>query len=281
MFVHWKRSFATLKTAGGVPRAMRLVLVLVMLLAAPLLAGCAEEPSTATPTSGSPTPTATATASPSTAPPTGDKPPAPTSAPQPTGKSCVSYDGAKESATVHWVLSTSMGTIRVVLFCDKTPITAQNFVQLTESGYFDGTKFHRVIANFMNQGGDPLSKDDAQAARWGTGGPGYRIKDEFYCADGSVSNANPANCATGLGLKHDTPGVISMANSGPGTGGSQFFLTAVATPWLDGKHAIFGHTADQESLDVVLAINAACSPKCSGDRPSPPIVIERAVIEWG
>ncbi|HWH08249.1 MAG TPA: peptidylprolyl isomerase, partial [Candidatus Thermoplasmatota archaeon] len=173
------------------------------------------------------------------------------------GKTCVSADGQQASANPTWVLETTKGVIRVTLFCDKTPLTAQHFVNLTQEGYFDGTKFHRVIEAFMNQGGDPLTKDDAQQARWGTGGPGFTIKDEFYCADGSVSYTHPATCPGGqLGLKHDKAGVLSMANTGrPQTGGSQFFLTAVATPWLDGKHAVFGEAADQESLDVILAIN--------------------------
>lgn len=188
--------------------------------------------------------------------------------------------------TPYWVLETNMGTMRIALFCDKAPLTGQHFVQLTEQGYFDGTKFHRVIRDFMNQGGDPLTKDDSRQSDWGTGGPTdeqgreIRIKDEFYCADGSISYEHPAQCPDGrLGLKHDTPGVLSMANTGrPATGGSQFFLTAVPTPHLDGKHAVFGHTADKESLDVALAINKV--PTDSQDRPTTPVVIERATIAW-
>lgn len=191
------------------------------------------------------------------------------------------------AANPTWVMETSKGTIRITLFCDKTPITAQNIVKLTEAGCYDGTKFHRVIRDFMDQGGDPLSKDDAQAGRWGTGGPSDcgqspdTIVDEFYCADGSLSKTHPATCPNGaLGLKHDKAGVVSMANTGrPQTGGSQFFLTAVPTPWLDGKHAIFGEAADQASLDVILAINK--SPTATGDRPNPPIVLTKATIAWG
>ncbi len=195
------------------------------------------------------------------------------------GKTCYSTIlPSTTAAEPTWVLNTSMGMIRITLFCDKTPITAQNFVNLTEKEHFDGTKFHRVIKDFMDQGGDPLTKDDSQAAAWGTGGPGYTIVDEFYCADGTVSYTHPSSCAE-LGLVHDTPGTLSMANTGRAhTGGSQFFLTAVPTAWLDGKHAVFGHTADQASLDVALAINRA--PTAAGDRPNPPIVIHKATIEW-
>ncbi|HET6405827.1 MAG TPA: peptidylprolyl isomerase, partial [Candidatus Thermoplasmatota archaeon] len=206
--------------------------------------------------------------------------------PASSGSECVSTVGEERASQPTWVLETSMGTMRLTLYCDKTPLTGQHFVNLTEEGYFDGTKFHRVIRNFMNQGGDPLTKDDAQAARWGTGGPTdasgnrYGIVDEFYCADGTVSYTLPAQCPSGLGLKHDAAGVLSMANTGqPRSGGSQFFITAVATPHLDGRHAIFGRIADQESLDVALAINRA--PTAPGDRPNPPIVLERATIDWG
>ena len=103
---------------------------------------------------------------------------------------------------------TSMGNFKAELFDDKTPITAGNFVQLAQQGFYDDTKFHRVIKNFMIQGGDPLTKDDSKQAYWGTGDPGYKIPDEF-----------------GEGLKHDSVGMLSMANSGPNTGGSQFFIT--------------------------------------------------------
>jgi cyclophilin family peptidyl-prolyl cis-trans isomerase len=248
-----------LKRRRAVPRAMRIALALV-LLSVPLLAGCADDPSAPTPVTG----VVAGTPTPST--PTG-----PTSG----GDHECKTGGANPA----WVVDTSMGTIRVTLFCDKTPITAGNIVNLTNDGYFDGTKFHRVIKDFMDQGGDPLTKDDSAAARWGTGGPGYTIVDEFYCKDGTVSYTHPASCASGLGLTHSKPGALSMANTGrPKTGGSQFFMTAVATPWLDGKHAVFGEVADAASLEVVLAINKA--PTTTGDRPDPAIVIEKATIEW-
>jgi peptidyl-prolyl cis-trans isomerase B (cyclophilin B) len=111
--------------------------------------------------------------------------------------------------------STAKGDIRVELFADKTPKTVENFEKLAAKGFYNGLKFHRVIENFMIQGGCP--KGD------GTGGPGYQFADEFH-----------------KDLKHDGPGVLSMANAGPNTNGSQFFITHVPCPWLDGKHSVFG-----------------------------------------
>jgi peptidyl-prolyl cis-trans isomerase B (cyclophilin B) len=112
-------------------------------------------------------------------------------------------------------LTTNKGDIRIELHADKTPKTVANFEKLANDGFYNGLKFHRVIENFMIQGGCPQGT--------GTGGPGYTFKDEFH-----------------PDLKHDGPGVLSMANSGPNTNGSQFFITHVATPWLDGKHSVFG-----------------------------------------
>jgi cyclophilin family peptidyl-prolyl cis-trans isomerase len=123
--------------------------------------------------------------------------------------------------------STDKGDIVLRLFADKTPQTVNNFVFLAREGYYDGTIFHRVIANFMAQGGDPTGT--------GRGGPGYKFADEF--------NAS---------LKHDRPGILSMANAGPNTNGSQFFITHVPTPWLDGKHSVFGEVIG--GLDVLMAI---------------------------
>ncbi len=112
-------------------------------------------------------------------------------------------------------LDTSMGKMTVKLYDNLVPRTAGNFKKLVEQGYYDSTIFHRIIKNFMIQGGDPTGT--------GTGGPGYTVPDEFHPS-----------------LKHDRKGLLSMANAGPNTGGSQFFITLVPTPWLDGKHAIFG-----------------------------------------
>lgn len=127
------------------------------------------------------------------------------------------------SALIH----TDKGDITIRLFADKTPRTVNNFVFLARQGFYDGTIFHRVIKDFMAQGGDPTGT--------GRGGPGYDFADEF----------SPA-------LKHDKPGILSMANAGPNTNGSQFFITHVPTPWLDRKHSVFGEVI--KGMDVVLSI---------------------------
>jgi peptidyl-prolyl cis-trans isomerase B (cyclophilin B) len=124
-------------------------------------------------------------------------------------------------------IQTNKGEIRIELHADKAPKTVANFEKLASQGFYDGLKFHRVIADFMIQTGCP--KGD------GTGGPGYKFADEFHPA-----------------LKHTGPGILSMANSGPNTNGSQFFITHVATPWLDGKHTVFGQVTDGQ--DVVDAV---------------------------
>ena len=124
-------------------------------------------------------------------------------------------------------IETNKGTITLELYDDKTPNTVANFEKLAGEGFYDGLKFHRVIDDFMVQTGCPQGT--------GTGGPGYQFEDEFH-AD----------------LKHDGPGVLSMANAGPNTNGSQFFITHVPTPWLDGKHSVFGKVT--EGMDVVNSI---------------------------
>jgi len=127
------------------------------------------------------------------------------------------------------VIKTSKGDIRLRLFADKAPVTVANFVNLAKKGYYDGLTFHRVIPDFMIQGGCPHGT--------GTGGPGYHFEDE----------CTPA-------LRHDGPGRLSMANAGPGTNGSQFFITHVETSWLDGRHTVFGEVlgpADQEVVDAI------------------------------
>jgi peptidyl-prolyl cis-trans isomerase B (cyclophilin B) len=130
---------------------------------------------------------------------------------------------------VNAVMHTSKGDIKIRLFAAKAPLTVANFVNLAKRGYYDGLTFHRVIPDFMIQGGCPLGS--------GTGGPGYRFEDE----------CTPA-------LKHDAPGKLSMANAGPGTNGSQFFITHVETPWLDGRHTVFGEVLDAADQEVVNAI---------------------------
>jgi peptidyl-prolyl cis-trans isomerase B (cyclophilin B) len=132
---------------------------------------------------------------------------------------------------VNVTIKTNKGDIHLNLFADKTPLTVANFVNLAQKGYYDGLTFHRVINDFMIQGGCPLGT--------GTGGPGYKFRDEFV-----------------PDLKHNKPGILSMANAGPNTNGSQFFITHVPTDWLDGKHTVFGEVVGQEDQDVVNRIVA-------------------------
>ena len=127
-------------------------------------------------------------------------------------------------------IKTNKGTIKLNLFYDQVPLTVSNFVNLVNRGYYNNLKFHRVIDDFMIQTGCPLGT--------GTGGPGYDFEDEFHDS-----------------LKHDKPGVLSMANAGPGTNGSQFFITHVETPWLDNNHSIFGQVIDDDDQDVVNSIS--------------------------
>ncbi len=124
---------------------------------------------------------------------------------------------------------TNKGTIKLNLFYEMAPITVSNFVNLSNRGYYNNLSFHRVINDFMIQGGCPIGT--------GTGGPGYNFSDEFH-AD----------------LTHDTPGILSMANAGPGTNGSQFFITHVETSWLDNNHTVFGKVIDDDDLNVVNSI---------------------------
>ena len=161
---------------------------------------------------------------------------------------------------------TNKGTFKVKFFNETAPKTVETFVGLADGTkewtdpktgskvkkpFYDGLKFHRVIPNFMIQGGDPLGT--------GTGGPGFRFEDEF----------------TPNSPKHTKPGILSMANAGPNTNGSQFFVTVAATPWLDGKHTVFGEVI--EGMDVVMNISKA--PTGSMDRPSEDIVIKHLTIE--
>lgn len=144
---------------------------------------------------------------------------------------------------------TNLGDFTAELFEGKAPKTAGNFLELVEKGFYDGVIFHRVIDDFMIQGGDPTGT--------GMGGPGYTIDDEF-----------------GPGLAHSSEGILSMANAGPNTGGSQFFITLVPTPWLDGHHAIFGKIT--EGMDVVHKIGS--TPTDFADRPLEDVVMEKVEI---
>ncbi len=144
---------------------------------------------------------------------------------------------------------TSHGAFSIELYEDKAPVTTKNFIDLAEKGFYDGLIFHRVIKGFMIQGGDPKGT--------GSGGPGYTIKDEFHKE-----------------LRHNVPGILSMANAGPDTGGSQFFITLAPTPWLDGKHAVFGKVMD--GMDVVEKIGV--TPTGPQDRPREEVKIERVTV---
>ena len=163
------------------------------------------------------------------------------------------------------VFNTNKGLFKIKLFADKAPKTVDNFVGLAEGTkeftdpktgkkvkrpFYDGSIFHRVIDNFMIQGGDPLGT--------GTGGPGYKFEDEFNSE-----------------LKHSKPGILSMANAGPNTNGSQFFVTVAATPWLDNRHTVFGEVI--EGMDVVTAISKV--KKGAQDRPSEEVIITSLKIE--
>src|SRR6195256_4315618 len=156
---------------------------------------------------------------------------------------------------IYAAFDTTEGKFKVKLFADQAPKTVDNFVSLAEGTktgkpFYDGTIFHRVIPDFMIQGGCPEGT--------GRGGPGYKFADEFHPT-----------------LKHPKPGLLSMANAGPGTNGSQFFVTVAATPWLDNKHSIFGEVV--EGQDVADKISNA--PRDAGDRPKAPITLNKVRIE--
>lgn len=157
-----------------------------------------------------------------------------------------------DNKIMHATLHTSKGDITIEFDAVNAPNTAANFVKLAKTGFYDGVKFHRVIKGFMIQGGDPISKDDAQMARWGTGGPGYTFEDEI----------TPDN--------HNNKGTISMANSGPDTNGSQFFINVADNNFLDPKHTVFGKVT--AGMDVVTAIEN--TPTGQNDRPVEAVVIK-------
>ena len=147
------------------------------------------------------------------------------------------------------MMQTSAGDIKIKLFTEEAPETTANFLKLVDDGFYNGLHFHRVIEQFMIQGGCPHSKDPMSRGA-GTGGPGWKIPCE----------------TSALNMLHDRPGILSMANAGRNTGGSQFFLTTVATPWLNGNHAIFGEVV--EGMDVVKTIENC--RKLPGDKPALP-----------
>jgi cyclophilin family peptidyl-prolyl cis-trans isomerase len=154
-------------------------------------------------------------------------------------------------------LHTNKGDITIEMMEADAPKTVANFAKLAADGFYDETKFHRVIKNFMIQGGDPFTKDESLSERWGTGGPGYKFEDEIH--------ANNRNVA----------GTISMANAGPNTNGSQFFINTADNNFLDGKHTVFGKVV--AGIDVVKTIEA--TETVGPDRPIEAMVIEQVSIE--
>ena len=176
------------------------------------------------------------------------------STPAPADKPAPSADGQKPAATAKnrvVRVETNKGVIRIEMFEDKAPITTKNFIDLTGKGFYDGVIFHRVIDGFMIQGGDPTGT--------GRGGPGYRFADEFHPE-----------------LQFDKPYLLAMANAGPGTNGSQFFITVGKTPHLNRKHTIFGEVVDPDSQRVVDSIATTAVDR--NDRPVEPVVIESITI---
>ena len=160
--------------------------------------------------------------------------------------------------TLTAVIETSKGAIRLKLFADQTPLTVGNFVNLARRGYYNQLNFHRVISDFMIQGGCPNGD--------GRGGPGYKFQDEFVKE-----------------LRHGKPGILSMANAGPRTNGSQFFITHVPTPWLDGKHTVFGEVESGEDQKVVNAIaqgDAIKSITIEGDATELMESIRKVLDQW-
>jgi cyclophilin family peptidyl-prolyl cis-trans isomerase len=158
----------------------------------------------------------------------------------------------KDTITVA-VIQTTMGTIELELFADKAVKTVQNFVGLAEKKYYDGIIFHRVIDNFMIQGGDPTGTGSGGESIWG----------------------KPFEDEVNTGLKHSSEGILSMANAGPNTNGSQFFITLKATPWLDGKHTVFGKVIS--GMEVVKAIGKTKTNQ--NDRPLTDVVMQKVTIE--
>jgi len=175
--------------------------------------------------------------------------PAPTPSQTDNSAKQAEVSGKKNSVAV---FETSQGNFKVELFEDKAPLTTKNFITLVNKGFYNGLIFHRVIDGFMIQGGDPNGK--------GTGGPGYTIPDEFNSS-----------------LRHSSEGILSMANAGPNTGGSQFFITLAATPWLDNKHAVFGKVI--EGMDIVKKIGKVKTN--AQDKPLEDVVMKKVVIVEG
>jgi peptidylprolyl isomerase len=161
----------------------------------------------------------------------------------------------EERTTV--TLQTNEGAIRIELFDDLAPKTVGNFLTLSKDDFYDGVRFHRVIPGFMIQSGDPLSKDESARTIWGTGGPGYQFEDEIHTQNKNMT------------------GTISMANAGPDTNGSQFFINVADNNFLDAKHTVFGRVVD--GMDVVNTL--AATPTLPNDQPIDDVVIEDIIVE--
>ena len=217
-------------------------------------------------------------------------PPAP-SAGNTTGGTTPSAGGAVNSASgTHLLMNTSLGDIRLLLYTNITTATSGSFVNLTKQGYFDGQRFHRVIGpkgqppdGFMDQAGDPNSKDPAKQSQWGSGGPGYSLPDEFACKDGTVSSTwtgagrDPCKDHGGLRFLFDHAGIMAMANTGsPNSGGSQFFLTLAPASFLNGGYPVFGEV--EGGLDVVKAIGNVETVGPPSDRPVKDVLINKVTV---
>ncbi len=171
-------------------------------------------------------------------------------------KSGVDKSASSTNTSGDIILKTNLGDIELELFTDKAPKTVENFKKLAQEGFYDGIKFHRVIKGFMIQGGDPLTKNDANPLAWGTGGPGYAFEDEIY-----EGNSNAV-------------GSIAMANSGPNTNGSQFFINVADNNFLDQKHTVFGKVVN--GMDIITQIeNVAIGDR---DVPVEPVIIESVTL---
>lgn len=163
-------------------------------------------------------------------------------------------DASKGGLSV--LFKTTKGDIHLQLFADEAPVTVGHFVNLVERGYYDGLSFHRVIANFMIQGGDPEGN--------GRGGPGYKFEDEFVAS-----------------LRHDSAGILSMANAGPGTNGSQFFITHGPTPHLDGRHTVFGKVVSgQDVVDSISQGDRMTTVTIEGDTTALKEKVKDRITEW-
>lgn len=163
----------------------------------------------------------------------------------------------KKEVTMIAIMKTNFGDITLELFSEDAPKTVENFVKLAESDFYNGTKFHRVIKGFMIQGGDPLTKDDSLKSQWGTGGPGYTFSDEIHS-----NNRNNV-------------GTISMANAGPNTNGSQFFINTADNNFLDTKHTVFGRVV--EGMDMVRSIESVSTNDL--DQPLQNVIIQNIEIQ--